>query len=53
MTHKIKHAPKQKMATGPSEKGVKYDGPINQHKMLAMGCPIPDDKVKVQGYHKK
>lgn len=53
MKHEPKRGQKQKMATGPSEKGVKYDGPINQHKMLAMGCPIPDERTKSPGYHKK
>lgn len=39
--HKMKHAPKMKEAK------EKYDGPINQHKMLAMGCPIPGtEKIK-------
>lgn len=52
MKHNVKMGQKQKMATGPSEKGVKYDGPINQHKMMAMGCPIPDDKTKAKGYKK-
>lgn len=53
MKHNVKQGHREKMAKGPSEKGVKFDGPINQHKMLAMGCPIPDDKTKVAGYHKK
>lgn len=39
--HKIKQAPKMKEAK------EKYDGPINQHKMLAMGCALPGtEKLK-------
>lgn len=41
---KVRTAKKQKQAKGPNDRGMK-DGPINQHKMMAMGCPIPDDRT--------
>lgn len=37
----MKKAKKQKMAIGPSKKSPAA-GPINQHKMLAMGMSIPN-----------
>ena len=37
MKQKVKMAPRMKEAS------EKCDGPVNQHKMLAMGCRIPEE----------
>ena len=47
MDKHIKMAKKQKMASGlPS-------GPVNEHKMLAMGCRIPNDSTAGTKEHRK